>query len=90
MSLRDPQALLGTFMRAGVLCFAPSARTCIAHGLPEAPDTFSLTPLMGHSSTCFVGIGLESWDATSSVFVNSYASGGTGYLRMAVEFSTVR
>ena len=90
MSLRDPQALLGTFMRAGVLCLAPAGRTCIAHGLTETPDSFSFMPLVGGGGNCISGAMVESWDATSIVFVNSHSNGLRGYLRTAVEYRAIQ
>ena len=94
MALRDPQAVLGTFINAGVLCLAPSARTCIAHGLPETPDSFSYTPLIGGATgaVCVIGHAawfVESWDAPALVFVNSTSAGIRGYLRAAVEYAVI-
>lgn len=92
MALRNPQALLGTYIRAGVLCLAPSARTCLAHGLPATPDSFSFTPMSVGASAALASnqqIGLESWDSTYVSFTNSSAVGAVGYLRAAVEHSYV-
>ena len=93
MTLRDPHAVLGTFIRAGVLCLGPSERTCVAHGLPETPDSFSFIPLVGGiSHACVAGNSgwyLESWDATSLVFVNSSSISIKGYLRAAVEYAQI-
>lgn len=81
MSLRDPQALLGTFTRAGVLCLAPGGRTCVAHGLPSTPDWFNFTELVGTTALASFGQWLiESWDSVSIVFVNSIAQGVRGYM----------
>ena len=89
MAVRGAQAILGTFQRVGVLCLAGGARSCIAHGLSEAPDTFSITPLVGGASGCVSGVLLESWDAVSVVFVNSYAQ-LNAYVRIAVEYSQIQ
>ena len=90
MSLRNPQALLGTLQRAGVLCLASGGRTCIAHGLPSTPDsiTFSHTNL----ATATYGAFLESWDSTYLSFLNSL-QGTTPlaiYIRVAVEHSIIQ
>ena len=70
----------------GVLCLAAAARTCVAHGLGEAPDSMTFTPLVGGSNTASIvplTWWVESWDATSVVFVNS-VSGVTvnGYVNL--------
>lgn len=80
MALRDPQALLGTFTRAGVLCIAPQARTCLAHGLPATPDWFNYREIVGGTAGASLGqFMVESWDATSIVIVNSINQGQRGY-----------
>lgn len=91
MALRNPQALLGTFIRAGVICLAAAARTCIAHSLPATPDIFAFTPLAGNlnATACVVGGFLESWDGTSLVFVNSFNTVVPGYLTAAVAHSII-
>lgn len=94
MALRNPQALIGTLVRAGVLCIdGVAARTCIAHGLPETPDSFSFVPLAGRTQTaCYVGVGVESWDATSIVFVVSNTATATAcpvYLKVEVTHSSI-
>lgn len=73
MALRDPAAKLTTFTYAGVLCLAGAGRTCIAHGLPETPDTFHFTPLAGsnHASLYPQAAHVESWDASVVVLINS-------------------
>lgn len=96
MALRNPHALLGTYSRAGVLCLAPEARTCIDHGLPETPDTFSLTLLKATGLTliatmnCTVGGYLESWNSVSMVFNNCFINGVYSYLTCSAEHSIVR
>ena len=91
MALRNPQALLGTFMRAGVLCFSGTqGRTCIAHGLPETPDSFSFTPVVGGTGNCISSLVVESWDATSIVFVNSHSIAQSVYVRIAVEYRQIQ
>lgn len=90
MSLRATQALVGTSQRLGVLCLAGAGRTCIAHGLPETPDTI-LFSAVGHAGTpCVHGLYLESWDATSVVFNNVQNSPAAIYLRLAVETAVIR
>ncbi len=96
MALRSTQALLATFTRAGVLCLAPEARTCVAHGLPETPDSFSYTLLKVTGLTliatmnCTVGGYLESWDSISMVFNNCFLNGVAGYLVAKVDHTLVR
>lgn len=89
MSLRATSALLGTFVYAGVLCIAPQGRTCVAHGLPETPDSFSLVTL-GASANASLhppAVHIESWNATSVVFVNSINFGIASYVTAKVFWS---
>ena len=75
MALRNPQALLGTFIRAGVLCLVTNARTCLTHGLGSTPDSILFSPINLANPLCiFGGQFLESWDPTSLSFVNSASS----------------
>lgn len=81
IALRNPSALLAVFAYAGVLCLAPAGRTCIAHGLPSTPDTFSLVTL-GASANASLhppAIHIESWNATSVVYINSINFGQATY-----------
>lgn len=74
MAVRGAHAVIAKFSRVGVLCLDAAARTCIAHGLPEAPDSFTFTPLVGGSNTASIvpqTWWVESWDASLIVFVNS-------------------
>lgn len=89
MALRNPAALLGTFTYAGILCLAPNGRTCIAHGLPETPDSFSLITLAqsGNASLHPPSAHLESWNAVSAVFVNSINFGIAAYVKAQVIWS---
>lgn len=94
MSFRASHAKLANYIRAGVLCVdGVAARTCIAHGLPDVPDSFSFTPIArGSALGCVSGVFVESFDATSIVFVNSFTAAGTavvGMLRMATEFQGI-
>lgn len=86
MALRNPAALLATFTYAGVLCLAPAGRTCIAHGLPETPDSFSLVTLgaSGNASLHPPAAHIESWNATSVVFINSINFGLATYFKAQV------
>ena len=91
MSLRTSPTLLGTFIRAGLICFAGSGRSCLAHGLGETPDTIAWVPQTGGDTSVYTqGIFLESYDATSFVFVNSYAGVVRAQLRAAVEHSQIQ
>lgn len=90
MSLRNPRALLGTYIQAGVLCFAGAARTCVAHSLPETPDTFNFTPVVGGAGNCLSSLVVESWDATSIVFVNSHNVIQSAMIRVAVEYRQIQ
>ena len=73
MALRNPSALNTRFTYSGVLCLAPAARTCIAHGLPETPDVILFSPIAysANASLHPWAAGLESWNSVSAVFVNS-------------------
>ena len=88
MAVRGAQAIITYFRRTGILCLVAADRTCVAHGLPEAPDTFTFTPLVGGAGgQCMTGWFVESWDATSIVFVNSANQGLRGYVDLAVVHS---
>jgi len=73
MALRNPSALISTYSYAGVLCLAPAGRTCIAHSLPETPDVVLFSPISFATNASLhpYSAGVESWNATSIVFVNS-------------------
>ena len=73
MALRNPSALNTRFTYSGVLSIAPAGRTCIAHGLPETPDVILFSPIAysNNASLHPSGVGLESWNSVSAVFVNS-------------------
>lgn len=91
MALRDPQALIATYARSGVLCLGSGARTCVAHGLPETPDTFDFQQIVGGVGAASLGqFMVESWDATSIVLVNSVAQSVRGYLQATVIHSISR
>lgn len=90
MALRDPQARLTTFSRCGVLCLAGGGRTCVAHTLPETPDTFFYQLLTGGGTVSILSAYVESWDATSIVFVNSISVAQRGYLHAQVIHSINR
>lgn len=92
MALRTSPTLLGTFVRAGLICFAAGGRTCLAHGLGATPDSWSLSWHADRSSTGVYThhVFLESYDSVSMVFVNSSASNNPiGYLRAAVEVAAI-
>ena len=87
MAVRGAQAIIATYSRVGLLCVAGSARTCIAHGLPEAPDAIGFVPVIGGSNTASLHpqcLHLESWDATSVVFVHSIGLTTNLYVDMHV------
>jgi hypothetical protein len=90
MSLRTPNAVLGTFIRAGVLCVATGAGvTCLAHGLPQTPDTILWSPITpGTGTYSAAGLILQSWDGVALYFGNS---GGAAVvnLRASVEWSAI-
>lgn len=87
MALRTAHTLLANFVRAGVLCLASNARTCLAHGLPATPDSVIFSPLNHASNT--VGAFLESWDSTMISFTQSANTTVSVYLRAAVEHSVI-
>lgn len=89
MALRNPAALLATFTYSGLLCLAPAARTCIAHTLPATPDVINLSPVVfsANASLHPWAAGVESWNATSIVFVNSINFGLAAQLHAAVVHS---
>lgn len=89
MALRSAQTKLATFVRAGVLCLVAGGPTCIAHGLPETPDSISLM-FKAEAASCTVGVFLQSWDATMVAFVSSHAAVASAYVRIAVEHSLIR
>ena len=87
MALRTAHTLLGTFVRAGVLCLASNARTCVAHSLPATPDSVVFSPVNLASNT--VGAFLESWDSTTLSFTKSANTALSIYLRAAVDHSVI-
>ncbi|MDO8689282.1 MAG: hypothetical protein Q7R39_04620 [Dehalococcoidia bacterium] len=90
MAVRSSAVVLGTFVRTGVLCL-PSGRSCLAHGLPEAPDSLSFVPLFtAVAATCLNLCYIECWDSAGVTFINSSALSTPGYLRLAVEHSFIK
>lgn len=74
-----------------MFCVGSSARGCVAHGLPETPDTFHFQQLVGGAGGASMGqFMVESWDGTSIVIVNSIAQGLRGYLEASVRHSITR
>ena len=73
MAVRHPAILNNVFTYPGILCLAPAGRTCIAHGLPSAPDIIVFSPIAfaANASLHPHAAGLESWNSVSAVFVNS-------------------
>ena len=68
---------------------ASGARTCIAHGLPETPDVVLFSPIAysANASLHPYAAGLESWNATSAVFVNSISFGLVASVELRVSWA---
>lgn len=92
MSGRNPAAKLSSFIFAGLLCLAPSARTCVQMGLSEIPDSAQATLDFGASPMplASVNAGLESFNGTYASFINSGAVGVALQVRLAIEFGMVQ
>lgn len=98
MSVRGAHAILGTFVRAGILCLAAQSAACFLHGLPQAPDTFSWVQLSSEWATASLSgpvvspaaVALRSWDGTTVQLYNANNASIALYVRVAVEQSVIQ
>ena len=90
MALRNPHVKLASYVRAGVLCLPVAGGiSCLAHSLPETPDSISLTAIASANS-CIYGVFIQSWNSAMISVVNSHGAEAITYLRASVDHSLVR
>ena len=90
MAYRNPHVKLASYIRSGYACLpVGGGELCIAHSLPETPDSISLTPI-AQPNSCVAGIFIRSWDSSFIQITNSHAAAAHVYLVAQVVHTIVK